>query len=53
MSFLLPILSTLGGTLLPKAISWIGKKISGTPLGNVASHISKNPTIMQGIGDVA
>lgn len=42
MSFLAPLITTLGSTLLPKAISWIGKKMNGSPLGNVASHIMKN-----------
>ena len=39
MSFLLPVLGALGSTLLPKAISWIGKKLNGTSLGNAASNI--------------
>lgn len=44
MSFLIPALATLGTTVLPKAISWIGKKISGTFLGNAASSVIKqNP----------
>lgn len=42
MSFLGPLISILGGTLIPKAVSWIGKKVMGSPIGNIASHISKN-----------
>lgn len=42
MSFLGPILATLGGTFLPKVASWIGKKINGSPLGQVASHVMDN-----------
>lgn len=42
MSFLLPVLSTLGNALLPKAINWVGKKLNGSPIGQVASHIGKN-----------
>lgn len=42
MSFLVPLLASLGSTFIPKAINWIGKKLSGSPLGNVASHVANN-----------
>lgn len=42
MSFLVPLLTTLGSTLIPKALSWVGRKMSGNPIGNIASHMAKN-----------
>ncbi len=42
MSFLTPLLATLGSSLINKASSWIGKKLNGTFLGNVASHVNNN-----------
>ena len=53
MSFLLPTLSILGQTLLPKAISWIGRKLNGTALGNTASHIIRqNPNLIGGMNQI-
>lgn len=39
MAFLGPLLGTIGSAVIPQAISWLGKKLSGSPVGNVASHI--------------
>lgn len=39
MAFLGSILSTIGSAVLPKAINWIGKKISGTALGQAAQGV--------------
>ena len=44
MSFLLPIVGSLASSIIPYAVNWVGKKLAGTSLGNVASHISqRNP----------
>ena len=44
MAFLLPIIGSLASSVIPYAVSWIGKKIAGTALGNAASHhMAKNP----------
>jgi hypothetical protein len=42
MSFLLPVLSTLGNALIPKALDWVGKKLNGSPVGQIASHVARN-----------
>ena len=44
MSFLVPFLATLGTNLLPRAVSWIGKKIGNSAVGQIAGSIAaKNP----------
>jgi hypothetical protein len=46
MSFLAPFLATLGTTLLPRAVSWIGKKIGNSAVGQLAGSITaKNPQL--------
>lgn len=44
MAFLGGLLTSIGSALIPQAISWVGKKLGGSPLGNVASHlVDRNP----------